>query len=612
MDKTISFTAAVWEKYGGDIEHAVLDYIDENLTPDPDGYFPINIILNRIISYDAPGNKIEFDAVVIGCADCAEEWFRVSCEVELDGGLYDFTINGIEIYNYRHNRKRGLLSDTLVPIIYADELEKHAEAILREYYPEALKKPQKIDVYLLAERMGLSIEEIRLTRNRAVFGGMLFDNGMVDYYDDEYCCYDNFYATAGTVLVDPEIYFLRTLGCFNNTVMHEGIHWVKHRKVFELEKLFNGNADRILCRVTEAATDERKRTDTEWMEWHANTIAPRVLMPRRMFRQKAEEYITLYKQKKRTDSLSAVMRSVINDLAEFFGVSVQAAKIRMIDIGYTEAIGVYEYVDARYVPAYSFGNGAIKKNQTFSVPVADALHQYEYNAHFRRMIDTGCFIYIDAHYCINDPKYITQNKYGVLEMTEYAVLHMDECCLVFSRATRPNAEYGVMQYTKYALFQNAVSKNITEYKYRHDGTNKELEERAAAIRRELSGIKDAAGILDTLPGTFNKSLVFLMRWRKITVEQLAEKALLNPKTIQRMRTDQNYQCELETVIALCVGLQLPPYISTPFIERAGLKIKMGERDLTYAHLLATHYKCPIFEFNEYLEAVGYPPLSGKE
>ena len=193
-------------------------------------------------------------------------------------------------------------------------------------------------------------------------------------------------------------------------------------------------------------------------------------------------------------------------------------------------------------------------------------------------------------------------------MTEYAVNHIDECCLVFNRTTRLNADYSVQRYHDYALF-SAVTKKIDEYKY---GDNKELEERAAAIRKELSGIKDAAGILDTLPGTFNKSLVFLMKWRKMTVEGLAEKSLLTPKTIQRIRTDQNYKCEIETVIALCVGLQLPPYISTPFIERAGLKIKMGEKDLTYAHLLATHYKSPIYEFNEYLEAVGYSPLSGKE
>jgi hypothetical protein len=103
-----------------------------------------------------------------------------------------------------------------------------------------------------------------------------------------------------------------------------------------------------------------------------------------------------------------------------------------------------------------------------------------------------------------------------------------------------------------------------------------------------------------------------MRWRKMTVERLAEKSLLSVSTIKRMRTELDRQWEMEHVIAVCVGLQLQPYISMPLLERAGHRIKTGEKDITYAHLLATHYKSTIFEFNEYLEAVGYPPLSGKE
>jgi len=244
--------------------------------------------------------------------------------------------------------------------------------------------------------------------------------------------------------------------------------------------------------------------------------------------------------------------------------------------------------------------------------MTDALLQYDINADFRRMIDTGCFVYINAHYCLDAPKYITRNKYGLPQMTEYAVSHIDECCLVFNRATRPNAAFGVIQYTKYALFQNAVSKNITEYEYGHGRQNKELEARAAAMRDELRGIKDATGILATLPRTFNKSLVFLMKWRKMTAEKLAEKSLLSVSTIYRMRTEPKRNWEMEYIVAVCVGLQLPPYISIPFIESAGLELKAEEKHITYAHLLATHYKSPIFEFNEYLEAVGYPPLSGKE
>jgi len=633
MNGTTSFTAAVWEKYGGVIEHYAAQYIETNYTrldistqriPMPDDAVLSQIALKRVYAYDTPGNTIEFDVIVVAQIDLykfsydeliedkAGEWLRVSCEVELDDGLYGFAIAGIAVYNYRHNRRRGLLTDSLVPVIYADELEKHAEAILREFYPEALRKPQKIDVRVLADRMGLTIEDTHLSRNGMVFGGIIFNGSPVDYFDFEYNCYDNFYAGAGTILVDPEIYFLRTLGCWNNTVAHECVHWKLHKRVFELEKLDDGGTGRIMCRVTEGTIDVQGRSSAGWMEWHANSIAPRVLMFRRTFGYMAEKYIDHHKQEKKTNKLADVISAVVNDLAEFFGVSVQAAKIRMIDIGYNEAIGVYEYIDYKYIPSYHFEEKAINRKQTFSIPVADALYQYDNNADFRRMIDTGCFIYIDAHYCLNDPKYITQNKHGVLAMTEYAVTHIDECCLVFNRTTRPNAAFGVIQYTKYALFQNAVSKNITEYEYGHGKANKELEAKAAALRKEHRAVKDAAGILNTLPGAFNESLIILMKWKKMTVERLAEKSLLSIRTINRMRAEPTRDWDVEHIIAVCVGLQLPPYISTPLLVKAGHIIRTSEKDITYAHLLATHYMSPIYEFNEYLEAVGYPPLSGKE
>lgn len=38
-----------------------------------------------------------------------------------------------------------------------------------------------------------------------------------------------------TIVVDPMNFLLRSLGSCNNTIIHECVHWVKHRKVFELE-----------------------------------------------------------------------------------------------------------------------------------------------------------------------------------------------------------------------------------------------------------------------------------------------------------------------------------------------------------------------------------------
>ena len=109
--------------------------------------------------------------------------------------------------------------------------------------------------------------------------------------------------------------------------------------------------------------------------------------------------------------------------------------------------------------------------------------------------------------------------------------------------------------------------------------NKDCEARAAAIRAEIDKVKDIAKMMENLPATFHRSLIMLMSWRDVTNEQLAEKSLLTSKTIQRMRTDPDHKSDLDTIVAIAIGLRLPPYISNPLIEKAGIKLRICEKAL---------------------------------
>jgi hypothetical protein len=633
MPKPRSFAGVVWDKYSDGIENAVSEYIAENFrglelrshtVQEPDEVYLSSLHFHRLIPYDAPGDKIKFDVVV--SADIAifetfhsdtrdgevTRWFRVSCEALLSNGLSGFQIKSIEIYDYLENSKHGLLTDTLVPIIYTAELEKIAEDILAEVYPEALAAPMAIDVREFAKRMGLSVRAESLSRGGTIFGEMIFRDCSVEHFDVANQRFNLIDVEQGTILVDPEIYFLRTLGSWNNTVIHECVHWRKHRKAFELERLYNENARMIRCQVSEGTKDEQKRSDTEWMEWHANSLAPRIMMPLRPFREKAAEVIANLSRTERTEQLPDVISDTIVELSKFFDVSIQAAKIRMIDAGYEEAVGAFEYVDNHYVTPYTFAGEPIEKNQTFSVPATDALIEYAVNPVLRQMLDTGNYLYIDSHYCIDDPKYVVKNEYGLLKLTDYAKTHIDECCLIFERVSRRNDNYGVQRYAECALFQSAVSKTIAEFKYRDIERNKVTDERAKSLKAESLAVKETAKIVRELPATFAGSLEMLMKWRRLTVEQLAENALTSPKTIQRMRNDPGHNWELSTIIAVCIGLQLPPYISFDLVTKAGLAFKATEEHITYKHLLTVYCQSTIIECNEFLEEAGYAPIGREE
>ena len=70
-------------------------------------------------------------------SDLCTQWFLLRCEGNLSTGLPSFVIKNVEVYSQRQHQKNPL-SDSLVPIIYADSLEAEAEKFLKKYYPEAL------------------------------------------------------------------------------------------------------------------------------------------------------------------------------------------------------------------------------------------------------------------------------------------------------------------------------------------------------------------------------------------------------------------------------------------------------------------------------------------
>ena len=104
-----------------------------------------------------------------------------------------------------------------------------------------------------------------------------------------------------------------------------------------------------------------------------------------------------------------------------------------------------------------------------------------------------------------------------------------------------------------------------------------------------------------------------MKIKKVTDEGLAEKALISERTIGRLKNEPNYNKQLDTITAICIALQLPPLISEYLLSLAGFTLKDGEKQNTYRYLLNnTPYNHCIHDFNEYLEVIGFTPLSGKE
>ncbi len=141
-----------------------------------------------------------------------------------------------------------------------------------------MAEPKRVDVSTIVERMGLKVREVHITRNGAAFGKIFFADMETEYFDANDRIFRKINVEKGTIFVDPAIYFMRNVGSRNNTVIHECVHWYKHKKFHDFMRLFDANAEFVICRTNETRRAKDKWTPLDWMEWQANGIAPRILM----------------------------------------------------------------------------------------------------------------------------------------------------------------------------------------------------------------------------------------------------------------------------------------------------------------------------------------------
>ena len=118
--------------------------------------------------------------------------------------------------------------------------------------------------------------------------------------------------------------------------------------------------------------DGNKRDSVDWMEWQANSLTPRIQMPISTFKKRVQSLISKFRQEMNAYDMVDIIQPIIDQLVLDFGVSRTAAKIRLIDAGYEEALGAFIYLDGRYVEPHKATKGFLKKNQTFSVGAVDA------------------------------------------------------------------------------------------------------------------------------------------------------------------------------------------------------------------------------------------------
>ena len=118
-------------------------------------------------------------------------------------------------------------------------------------------------------------------------------------------------------------------------------------------------------------------------------------------------------------------------------------------------------------------------------------------------------------------------------------------------------------------------------------------------------------LCDGLPYDFRKKLRYLRESIGMTREKLEEKSYISYQTIKEIETNKKRGYSLETIIALCIGMNLPPEFSFDLIKMSGFYIDSydNEKSCLYCYILRNLYDCEIEDINQILEINNFDSLS---
>lgn len=574
----------------------------------------VDIEIENVTHIDQPQEDIITFDVIISCdietrasmsekTTFTQKWFSVNCELIIEEEFKGFRISSVDDCEAQGEASNDSLTNELVPIIAKDNFEQEAEKFLSKFYPLALEKPVPVPIRQIAEReMKLNIvENTHLSEELSIFGIIVFENGTI-YGKNKKVLIKA--AKRGTMYIDPRVYYERTLGTVNSTIAHECFHWYRHQPYHMLMKTI-GATDKlgknIKCSIETNSNNNGKWKASDWVEWQANGIAMHILMPSCTSKIKINELMEYYGiQQSDSENLNRV-ELLIDELANFYGVSRQAVKIRMQELGYTIVDGANNYVNGRYIPHYTFKK-SIAKNQTFTISSSDLFKSYCFNKDFRQIIDSGKFIYTDGHLCVNEPKYIQIDDNGKAYMTSYALSHVDECCLLFDIGYTYKSRYQSQKNYADFLTKAMVQPAGVEYSFEMNDYNRTLLAQIQNATKQSNAIR-------RYPGSFAETLVKLMKERGISNKKLADASLVGEKTIQRLRNDEEYPTSIQSVLGLCVGLKLSVPEAEMLLDKTDFKLNsMKTEGYIYKCILGACAVNTIYQINEMLESNNIKPL----
>ena len=492
----------------------------------------------------------------------------------------------------RHSRKdSGIkLDEYLVPVFKWDDIEEESENIIFHTISEGLSDAKWIQPGLFAERLGLNIVYLPLYKRPRTASILFFGPGEVLTAADSE---EKLEPIPVKVNGNTIVLNTRKPGQERDAIFHECFHYVEHRLFFQLQQLHNTDIS-YLAKWKPVELKKDERSPIEWIEWQAHIGSQCLQMPKRLLRKRISDELS--DMQKLDRHMGFKLQAAGRKLAKEFNVYNYQLRNRMIHVGFPAAKGALNFVEDDYITPFAFELGECHGSQTFVISPKEVADEYVRNEVFRELIDTGRYIYADGHVCLNVPQYVVRQD-DKLCLTEWANSHVDQCCLRFVR--------------------NYIRDKHTHYVFGQLNSDEEYNGRSLALSLQSSAenalkqAQEMSQVLLNLPGSFSGTLIAHMKRVGITRERLAEEAMMSGTMIKRMRTSER-DLTLDQVIAVCIGLHIPPEYSFDLIEKAGFRLRNTPEHLIYKSILQTMYMEKLMNIQKLLAKCGCGELRLRE
>jgi hypothetical protein len=531
---------------------------------------------------------------------CLSLWF---CTEE----GFDYELQEIHRSADKPDRSFWKLDRHLVPILRDDEIETGADRIRENLFPDA-KDPKDRSALALAEKLGLTVREMNLHCQNRTRSILFFRDASVLTQPEKLPGEEGVplpvscSVAANTIVINKASHS----ECRDLDILHECIHYEWHLLFYRLQKLMSTGPAEIRYRSVRNSVGRPKSDPLHFMEHQARNGSIALLLPQDEIRKKAWRR---FQQESTRPSVNGYQNHpgfrwdrVIRCLADEYGYPRTTVRRRIVQLGHTAAKGAVNFIDGHYITPFAFTEEHSPNGQATLVISRKALADlYHRSGEFRQLMGRGDFVYADGHVCMNDSQFLRSTREGA-RLTPWANAHVDACCLRFEKVWLQENEESVWLFGT----MNSNEDYVREY-------DRFLDRRLTLTARERLTRRNQ--LMASMPNSFPDALVYLMENRdggRITVEALADLAHVSKKTVVRYRGPERARYQPDIVVALCLALNLPPWLSRMMLDKAGFSVRSYGPQGYYGEILDCCFMDTIPEVQDYLRSAGYPQLKLQE